>query len=107
MKRDKEEKTVQRQYDYLVYIQFEKSTKQYSFGSNTQYHAGQKVVVETIRGKELGTVCEASVPFDKEKIKGECKPVIRLATKYDEIQKRKMKRKPKKQLRFVVNVLKI
>ena len=41
MKRDKEEKTVQRQYDYLVYIQFENSTKQYSFGSNTQYHAGQ------------------------------------------------------------------
>lgn len=53
MKRDKEEKTVQRQYDYLVYIQFEKSTKQYSFGSNTQYHAGQKVVVETIREKNL------------------------------------------------------
>lgn len=100
MKRDKEEKTVQRQYDYLVYIQFENSTKQYSFGSNTQYHAGQKVVVETIRGKELGTVCEASVPFDKEKIKGECKPVIRLATKYDEIQKKENEKKAEEAIKI-------
>ena len=100
MKKEKEEKSYRKHFDYLVFIQFENSTKQYSFGANTQYHVGQKVVVETVRGKELGTVCEASIPFDTKKVKGECKPVIRLATKYDEIQKQENEKKAEEAMRI-------
>ena len=86
MKEDKERRSNPR-YKFLIYIQFDHSAKQYSFGARTDYHKGQKVVVETVRGKELGTVCAPSVPFDPQKTKGDIRPVIRLATKYDEIQK--------------------
>ena len=86
MKEDKERRS-DPHYKFLIYIQFDHSAKQYSFGARTDYHKGQKVVVETVRGKELGTVCAPSVPFDPKKTKGDIKPVLRLATKYDEIQK--------------------
>lgn len=86
MKEDKEKKG-KSNYKYLIYIQFDHSVKQYSFGARTDYHKGQKVVVETVRGKELGMVSAPSIPFDSKKIKGDIKPVLRLATKYDEIQK--------------------
>ena len=75
------------QYKYLVFIQFEESNKAYAFGSNVTYKINDSVVVETIRGKELGKVCQESIEFDQRKVKGECKPVVRLATKYDLIQK--------------------
>lgn len=71
------------QYEYLVYIQFDSSAKQYSFGSNQPYTQGQQVVVETVRGKEMGTVCKDAVEFDPKKIKGELKPVLRAATEKD------------------------
>ncbi len=77
-----------RKYKNLVYIQFEGSKKAYTFGANTEYHNGQNVVVETVRGKELGTVCAPTIPFDPSKVKGDVKPVIRLATEYDLIQKK-------------------
>ncbi|MCF0106545.1 MAG: stage 0 sporulation protein [Holdemanella sp.] len=75
------------EYKYLVFIQFEESKKAYGFGSNVTYNVDDFVVVETIRGKELGKVCQETIDFDIKKVKGECKPVIRLATKYDLIQK--------------------
>lgn len=80
-------------FKYLVYIQFEESTKLYTFGANTDYHEGQRVVVETIRGKELGRVSQKSVLFDENKVNGELKPVIRLATKYDILQKQENEEK--------------
>lgn len=83
---EKIEETV-RSYKNIVYIQFEESKKAYTFGSNIKYKVNDFVVVETIRGKEIGKVCAPTVPFDKKKVRGECKPVIRLATKYDLIQK--------------------
>lgn len=70
-------------YDYIVYVQFEESKKAYTFGSNISYNQGDNVVVETVRGKELGKVCAPSIEFDAQKVKGECKPVVRLATQYD------------------------
>lgn len=73
-------------YQYIIYIQFKESKKAYTFGSNTEYQIDDKVVVETVRGKELGVVCAPSIPYDSKKVKGECKPVIRLATKFDLIQ---------------------
>lgn len=77
------------QYEYLIYIQFESSAKQYTFGANRLYSPGQKVVVETVRGKEMGIVCKESIPFDSQKVKGDIKPVLRAATKKDMQDKEK------------------
>ena len=41
-------------YKYIVYIQFEESKKAYTFGSNVKYYTNDIVVVETVRGQELG-----------------------------------------------------
>ena len=81
------------QFTYLVYIQFEESKKPYSFGSDEKYHVGDYVVVETVRGQEIGCVCVPTIPFDAKKVKGECKPVIRKATKEDLEQKEENKEK--------------
>lgn len=78
-----EEKT---SYKYIVYIQFEESKKAYTFGSNIPYKQDDNVVVETVRGKELGKVCAPVIDYDERKVKGDCKPVLRLATKYDLLQ---------------------
>lgn len=87
-------------FNYIVYIQFEESKKAYTFGANVTYNQGDIVVVETVRGKELGTVCAPIVEFDAHKVKGECKPVIRLATKYDLIQHEENKEKAKEALKI-------
>lgn len=87
-------------FQYIVYVQFEESKKAYTFGSNSEYAVGDDVVVETIRGKELGKVCMASIPYDEKKVKGECKPVVRLATKYDLIQFEENQEKSKEALQI-------
>ena len=74
-------------FKYIVQIQFEESKKAYTFGSNLTYKVDDIVVVETVRGKELGKVCAPCENFDEKKVKGEIKPVIRLATPYDLAQK--------------------
>ncbi len=70
-------------YKYIVYIQFEGSKKAYTFGSNEKYHTNDIVVVETVRGQELGKVCVPCIDFDASKVKGEIKPVLRKATQED------------------------
>ena len=86
------------EFTYLVYIQFEESKKPYSFGSNEKYHVGDYVVVETIRGQEIGCVCVPTIPFEQRKVKGECKPVVRKATQEDLDQKAKNKEKAEEAL---------
>ena len=86
------------QFPYLVYIQFEESKKPYSFGSAEKYHVGDYVVVETIRGQEIGCVCVPAIPFDPKKVKGECKPIVRKATQEDLDQKAKNKEKAEEAL---------
>lgn len=82
-------------YKYIVYIQFEESKKAYTFGSNVKYYTNDIVVVETVRGQELGKVCVPTVDFDASKVKGDIKPVVRKATsedikcKAENIEKRK------------------
>ncbi len=44
---------------------------------------GDKVVVETVRGVELGDVVMESKEIDDSELKHELKPVIRIANKYD------------------------
>ena len=70
-------------YKYIVYIQFEESKKAYTFGSNVKYYTNDIVVVETVRGQELGKVCVPTVDFDASKVKGDIKPVLRKATPED------------------------
>ncbi len=71
------------EYPYLIYIQFEESRKAYSFGSFVKADTGDQVVVETVRGQEIGTVCMPAMPFDSRKAKDDCKPVLRIATPED------------------------
>ena len=53
------------------------------------------VVVETVRGQEIGKVCVPAIPFDPKKVKGECKPIVRKASQADLEQKEKNKEKAK------------
>ena len=89
-----------RKFKYIVYIQFEESKKAYTFGSDVPYNEKDKVVVETVRGKELGTVCSPSIPYDESKAKGSLKPVLRLATEYDLIQKEENEEKAKSAMKI-------
>lgn len=86
MSQKNETKESKESYKYIVYIQFKGSKKAYTFGANVSYKVDDDVVVETVRGKELGKVCAPVIPFDEKRAKGDCKPVVRLATKYDLIQ---------------------
>ena len=56
-------------YKYIVYIQFEESKKAYTFGSNVKYYTNDIVVVETVRGQELGKVCVPTVDLMLPKVK--------------------------------------
>ena len=89
-----------RKFKYIVYIQFEESKKAYTFGSDVPYNEKDKVVVETVRGKELGMVCSPSIPYDESKAKGSLKPVLRLATEYDLIQKEENEEKAKSAMKI-------
>ncbi|WP_288229852.1 regulatory iron-sulfur-containing complex subunit RicT [uncultured Faecalicoccus sp.] len=89
-----------RKYKYIVYIQFEESKKAYTFGSDIPYKEQDMVVVETVRGKELGKVCSDSIHFDVKKVKGTLKPVLRLATEYDLIQKSENDEKAKNAMKI-------
>lgn len=66
----------------VIRIAFKKVGKRYFFKKgNLNLEAGDKVVVETIRGLELGTV--VGKPIEIENTELEVKPVIRLATDDD------------------------
>lgn len=92
----KENEKVESKFPYLVYIQFEESKKPYSFGSHEKYHVNDYVIVETVRGQEIGKVCVPTLAYDEKKVKGECKPILRKATQDDLDQKERNKEKAKK-----------
>lgn len=97
--KNNENKTEQRQYSYIVYIQFEESKKAYTFGSDITYEVDDIVVVETVRGKEIGKVCSPVIPYDASKVKGEIKPILRKATQNDLNQKQENVEKAKEALK--------
>lgn len=70
-------------FPYMVYIQFDGSKKAYSFGAFDEFKTGEPVVVETVRGQEIGTVYVPSLPYDASKVKGDIKPILRRATEKD------------------------
>ena len=65
-----------------VSVRFATTNKSYTFAtSDPEIRNGDKVVVETQRGLELGTV--VSEPFDKANLNMEIKPIIRKANEED------------------------
>lgn len=80
-------KTAEKQsetYRYIIFISFEESKKMYSFGTNSDdYEINDKVVVETIRGLEIGTVVKECQAFQEISSEMGIKPVIRKATEKD------------------------
>lgn len=71
-------------YDYFVAIKLNESAKAYYFSTNfDDLKPGDNVVIETVRGLELGKVDSISQPMSKYKLSLELKPVLRKATDED------------------------
>ncbi|MBN2540897.1 MAG: stage 0 sporulation family protein [Bacilli bacterium] len=68
----------------VVAIQFNRLGKKYYFDtSNINVTLGDKVVVETARGIELGTVVSERMTIKNEELVSPLKPIVRLANEYD------------------------
>ena len=66
----------------MAFVSFSESKKVYSFGCNdNNYHVGDDVVVETIRGQELGKIVKETETFIPNGM--EIKPILRKATEKD------------------------
>ena len=73
-----------RTYRYLAYVSFKESRKVYSFGYDGEdLKVNDRVVVETVRGQELGTIVKDCEPFLVQSCGMEIKPVLRKATARD------------------------
>jgi Uncharacterized homolog of PSP1 len=79
------ERQEERTFKYMVAIKFKGSKKAYNFGlddDNIQY--GDKVVVETVRGMELGEAISEVRDCAEHNLNIPLKPIIRKATNKDE-----------------------
>lgn len=75
-----------RKFTYVAYVNFGGSNKIYSFGTDVNtYKVGDQVVVETIRGLEIGEIVKETEAFIPNGF--EMKPVVRLATEKDKKNK--------------------
>lgn len=71
-------------FDNYVGIKFNYSTHAYFFGSKElELNVGDKVVVETTHGPELGEVQIKPIPIEEYKSQLELKPILRKATDVD------------------------
>lgn len=70
-------------FKYISFVKFKDKQKTYTFGSNQIFKINDKVIVETVKGNELGIITKPSEVYDKDKIEFELKPILRLATKND------------------------
>lgn len=72
------------QYKYVVSIKFSSSKKAYNFGTDDDtLKYGDKVIVETVRGVEIGEMISDLRDFSTYSSNLALKPVIRKATKQD------------------------
>lgn len=73
-----------KEYKYVSFVHF-KDTRAYSFGcDDNNYSVGEKVIVETVRGHELGMVAKECITFEEFENKNlELKPLIRKANAKD------------------------
>jgi cell fate regulator YaaT (PSP1 superfamily) len=75
---------VNNNFKYIVSVRFEKVNKAYSFGTDDEnMKEGDKVIVETQRGLELGYVISGLRDPEEHQINIPLKPVLRLATDRD------------------------
>ena len=77
-----ERKPEGRVYKYIAFVSFKDSKKIYTFGTDVdEYRVGDDVVVETIRGLELGKIVKETETFLSNGM--EIKPITRKATERD------------------------
>lgn len=77
-----EQKAPSRIFKYIAYVSFKDSKKIYTFGCDVdEYKVEDIVVVETIRGLELGKIVKESEAFLSNGM--EIKPIVRKATEKD------------------------
>ena len=68
----------------IVGIRFKTAGKAYYFNpAGFELHAGDKVIVETSRGIELGTAVSGIREIDESELHSELKSVVRIATPED------------------------
>ena len=80
----------------VVGVRFKEQGKTYYFNPNgLDIKLDDKVIVETVRGLEFGTVSLADKEVDEENFQNPLKNVIRVATKEDEAKNEENKRKEK------------
>lgn len=71
-------------YTHIAFVSFSESNKLYTFGTNDDtLKVHDKVVVETVRGLEVGTIMKENQLFENVSTELEIKPVIRKATEKD------------------------
>ncbi len=74
----------------IVGVQFKGNGRIYYFDPNgLNFNLGEYVIVETVRGLELGKIIIANQTIPKSKVENELKPVIRKATEQDIEQEEK------------------
>lgn len=74
----------EKKFEYVVGICFKKALQTYFFGCDTlDYKVGDYLVVETIRGIELGKVKVAPKKIEEVEINTPLKPVLHLATEQE------------------------
>ena len=79
-----EQPEVKNEYTHFVGVKFSNTPRAYFFGvNNIDLHLNDKVVVETIRGTELGTVAIEAIPIDRYSNGLLLKPILRKATDTD------------------------
>lgn len=72
------------QFTHIAFVSFSESSKLYTFGTNDEtLNVNDKVVVETVRGLEVGTIMKENQLFESLSSDLEIKPVIRKATEKD------------------------
>lgn len=71
-------------YDFIAFICFKESKKIYTFGTNdATLKVNDAVVVETVRGLEVGEIVKESKAFCEVPTEMEIKPILRKATAKD------------------------
>ena len=86
----------------VIGVRFRTAGKIYFFApGKLNIQTGDKVIVETARGVEFGTVVTGEKEVEDDKIMQPLKPVIRIATAEDKKKDAKNRDKKKKLLAFV------
>ena len=74
----------QKPYPYIAFVSFKGSKKVYTFGTDsTEYKVGDQVIVETIRGLEVGTIMRDCEVYINHHNNLELKPILRKARQKD------------------------